>query len=354
MLHAITDSASVLENIRIREVTSVLTPAEVKQRFPLTATAAKTVQQGRQEIEAIISSRDDRLLVIVGPCSIHDKAAAYEYAERLARLRREYSDKLCIVMRVYFEKPRTTVGWKGLLAEPDLVGKTDFDKGRLLAREILLHINELGVPAATEILNPTTPQVISDLVAWGAIGARTTESQSHREIASGLSFPVGIKNGTGGSVMIAINAMLAAREPHTFLGIDSDSGTQCCFTSTGNPYTQLILRGGNNGPNYTGADVAAAVQQLRQHNLSSRAIVDCSHANAEGDYLRQAEVLRYVISHRKDVDYPVYGVMIESNLVAGKQACTDPQTLTYGKSITDACVGWEETEKMLANTYSTV
>lgn len=346
-------NSHMLQNTRIKKVEDVLTPAEVIVQNPLTDIAAQTVFTGRQEIENIIDGSDKRLLVVVGPCSIHDEQAAYEYAHRLQPLRVKYADKLCIVMRVYFEKPRTTVGWKGLLVNPDVVGQSDFNKGRLLARRILVKINEIGLPAVTEILDPATPQVIDDLISMGAIGARTTESQTHREMASGLSFPVGFKNGTSGRIKIAIDAMLAAREPHSFMGIEKATGKQCHFVTTGNPYTQLILRGGENLPNYDTESVKEAVIQLKTNNLPISIMVDCSHKNAEGDYRKQHDVLHYVLKNR-GVDYPIQAVMIESNLKAGKQPEGPLSELEYGQSITDACVGWEETEEMLKVAYESV
>jgi 3-deoxy-7-phosphoheptulonate synthase len=254
-------------------------------------------------------------------------------------------------MRCYFEKPRTTTGWKGLWSTPDIIGPSDYNRGQKLCREILLKVNECGLPVATEILDPATPQVIDDLITWGAIGARTTESQTHREIASGLSFPVGIKNGTGGSVDIAINAMQAAASPHSMIGINPVDNRRSVFLTEGNPHSHLILRGGTSGPNYDRTSVAVAVDKLSQRGLSTRIMVDCSHANAEGDYRNQSHVLRTVLNHRAEGNYPIYGVMIESNLKAGKQAPAPLAELEYGVSITDACVDMVETKHLLEELY---
>lgn len=350
MLQAVRNPGNhMLQNLRIKAVKKVMTPAEVMARFPLTDLAAQNVFSGRVQIEKILSRLDQRLLVVIGPCSIHEESSAIEYATKLKFLHDKYADKLCIVMRTYFEKPRTTVGWKGLIVSPDIIGGSDFDKGRMLARKILLAINEIGLPTATEILDPSTPQVIDDLISYGAIGARTTESQTHREIASGLSFPVGFKNGTSGRIKIALDAMIASQAPHSFLGLDRN-GVQCHFDTTGNPYVQLILRGGENMTNYDVDFVANCVAELKSNNLPISIMVDCSHRNAEGDYQKQAEVLRYVLDNRGH-DYPVNAVMIESHLKAGRQAEGPLDKLEYGKSITDACVGWEETERMLVEAY---
>jgi 3-deoxy-7-phosphoheptulonate synthase len=340
-----------LSNTRIKAVAPVTTPAELKQRFPLSRAAAETVAWGRQECVDIMNGDSHRMLAVVGPCSIHDPESAIEYADALAELRIRYADKLCIIMRCYFEKPRTTTGWKGLWSTPSIVGPSDHNLGQQLCREILLKVNERGLPVATEILDPATPQVIDDLIAWGAIGARTTESQTHREIASGLSFPVGIKNGTGGSVDIAINAMEAAASPHSIVGVNPIDNTRSVFHTTGNPDSHLILRGGTNGPNYSREHVAGAVSKLQAKVLSARIMVDCSHANAGGDYRNQAIVLREVIKERKVGDYPVTGVMIESHLKAGKQAPAPLEELTYGQSITDACVDIKQTKQMLDELY---
>ena len=340
-----------LSNVRISSVLPIFTPREVKELFPLTMRAAETVFMGRQECEAIFSGQDTRMLVIVGPCSIHDPKAAIEYAERLIELRNKYSDKLCIIMRCYFEKPRTTVGWKGLWSTPGIIGECDYNRGRKLCRQIMLEVNSLGLPVATEILDPSTPQVIDDLISWGALGARTTESQTHREMASGLSFPVGIKNGTGGSFEIAMNAMVAAGNPHTMLGINSE-GKQCAFNTAGQAFTQLILRGGCNGPNFSRDCVESAVKELSNRGLSTNVMIDCSHANAEGDYRNQIKVLAEVVSYKQAGNYPVNGVMIESNLCEGKQLPAPLQYLKYGVSITDGCVGWEDTVDVLDDMYT--
>ncbi len=340
----------MLNNQRIQSVEPLISPAELLAQLPISLEAANIVHNGRQEIEAVISGEDNRLMIIIGPCSIHDPKAALEYAKRLTLLREQFGDRLLIVMRVYFEKPRTTTGWKGYINDPNLTGPSDFNTGRRLARELLMQINELGVPVATEILEPLNPPFFADLISWGAIGARTTESQIHREMASGLSFPVGIKNGTGGSRDIAVQAMVAARSPHTFLGID-EQGRQSQIRSSGNECTQLILRGGSDGPNFNYKTVTRAVELLNLYDLPKHIIVDCSHANADKKFQQQARVLRYVLKHRSNPDYPVSGVMIESNLKEGKQELTVPSELEYGVSITDGCVGWEETECLLKEAH---
>lgn len=322
-------------------------PQDLRADLPVTAVAADLVAETRDRIRKLVHGDDSRLLVIVGPCSIHDLAAAKEYARLLGPLRQELADHLEIVMRVYFEKPRTTTGWKGLIADPHLDGSHDMNEGLRLARSLLLDLAESGMPAATEFLDPTVPQYIADLVAWAAIGARTTESQTHRQMASGLSMPVGFKNGTDGSLGTAVNAIISAAAPHHFLGL-SDDGRAAIVQTTGNPDCHLVLRGGKTGPNYDAASTSAATTALAQHRVKGRVLVDCSHDNATKDHQRQAVVLADLTAQISSGASHILGVMIESHLVAGKQApAADRAQLTYGQSITDACVDFSTTERML-------
>ncbi len=322
-------------------------PQELRALLPLSAAAADTVADTRDRIRALLSGADPRLLVIVGPCSIHDLDAAMEYARLLLPLRRELAPHLEIVMRVYFEKPRTTTGWKGLIADPHLDGSHDMNEGLRLARSLLLALAEMGMPAATEFLDPTVPQYIADLVTWAAIGARTTESQTHRQMASGLSMPVGFKNGTDGSLATAVNAIISAAAPHHFLGL-SDDGRAAIVQTTGNPDCHLVLRGGKAGPNYDAASTVAATAALAKHGVATRVLVDCSHDNATKDHNRQELVLADLSAQVASGVGHVLGVMIESHLVAGKQApSADRAQLIYGQSITDACVDFSTTERML-------
>ncbi len=318
----------------------------------MTPRANLTVVESRQSIKEILSGADKRLLVIVGPCSIHDEAAATEYANRLAGLRRQTSSTLYVVMRVYFEKPRTTVGWKGLIYDPYLNGSFAMEEGLRKARRLLLAITEMGVPAATEMLDPIVPQYIADLITWGSIGARTTESQTHRQMASGLSMPVGFKNTTEGNIQIAIDAMRSARSPHSFLGIDKDGRTAIVKTR-GNPWGHLILRGGRDGPNYDPTSVAEAVAALRQADLPPAILVDCSHANSGKKFQQQEVVWRSVLEQRLAGNTALIGMMLESNLHEGSQPLPeDPTLLRYGVSITDECIGWEKTEELLREAHA--
>lgn len=336
-----------LENVRVRGVTRLITPTQIKEQLPASRFQTETVLRGRQEARAIVRGEDDRLLVIVGPCSIHDPVAALEYAERLAKLSREVSDRLLLVMRVYFEKPRTTVGWKGLINDPLLDDSCDMAHGIALARKILLDIAALGLPASTEFLDPIIPQYIADLISWAAIGARTTESQTHREMASGLSMPVGFKNGTDGSVQVSIDAMKSSRTPHSFLGIDQDGSTSIVKT-TGNPDSHVVLRGGRDGANYEAPHVAAACETLRKNGLHPAVMVDCSHSNSGKDFKRQPIVWDSILEQRASGRREIIGAMLESNLFEGAQPLgPDPLALKYGVSLTDACMGWEMTEEVL-------
>jgi 3-deoxy-7-phosphoheptulonate synthase len=319
----------------------------VLEELPLSPRAADVVFRARTELEEVLLGKDRRRLVIVGPCSIHDPSAALDYAAKLLALRERLSDSLLIVMRVYFEEPRTTVGWKGLINDPHLDGTFDIPLGIRVARRLLRDLAELGMPAATEMLDPIVPQYIADLVTWTAIGARTTESQTHREMASGLSMPVGFKNGTDGGLSVAINAMIAASQPHSFLGVDAEGRVGVVRTS-GNPHTHLVLRGGSKGPNFASADVARATAALQSAGVNPFVLVDCSHDNSGKDAARQPSVLQAVGSQIRAGERNLLGAMVESNLVAGRQELFGQKdALTYGQSITDACVDFPTTARML-------
>jgi 3-deoxy-7-phosphoheptulonate synthase len=334
-------------DLHIVETRPLVPPEALHRELPITETAARTVQQARERVKAILHAGDHRLLVIVGPCSVHDVEAAKDYATAIAHAHRQHREHLEVVMRVYFEKPRTTVGWKGLINDPHLDGSYDINTGLRRARGLLLHLAEMGLPAATELLDPVVPQYIADLISWTAIGARTTESQTHREMASGLSMPIGFKNGTDGSASTAINAMEAAAKPHHFLGI-SQEGHAAIVSTTGNPDGHLVLRGGKGGPNYQSGAVEAAAALLAREGLPPRLMVDCSHGNSNKDYRRQADVLRDVAAQVVAGSVHVMGVMLESHLVAGSQKIpTDLAQLTYGQSITDACIDLATTLELL-------
>ena len=334
-------------DLHVIETRPLLSPAFIKSELPLEENVAKLVTQTRKRIRDILEGKDHRVLVVVGPCSIHDVAAAEEYGARLVKLRSQLQDRLEILMRVYFEKPRTTVGWKGLINDPHLNNSYDINTGLRTARKLLLDLANIGLPAATELLDPITPQYIADLICWTAIGARTTESQIHRQMASGLSMPVGYKNGTDGSFKAAINAMLTAKIPHHFLGIDQ-GGLASIVRTTGNPDGHLVLRGGNIKPNYEAGDIEAAVTALKQKAMNSRLMIDCSHGNSSKDYNKQSTVLNNVNQQIEAGCQQIIGVMIESHLIAGSQSIPkDGKPSVYGQSITDACVNWETTETML-------
>lgn len=333
------------EDLRIKSIADVITPAQLHDELPITEAAAQTTYQTREQIQQILHGASERLLVIVGPCSIHDPKAAKEYAGRLRPLRDELGDTLLIVMRVYFEKPRTTVGWKGLINDPDLDGSFQINKGLRLSRQLLLYLNELGVPAGTEYLDLITPQYFTDLISWGAIGARTTESQVHRELASGLSCPVGFKNGTDGNLKVAIDAVRAAAQPHHFLSM-THAAQSAIFSTTGNADCHIILRGGKE-PNYDAVNVTRAAQQLEAAGLPARLMIDCSHANSRKRHELQLEVGRDVAKQIAAGDRHIIGVMIESHLREGRQDIHKEQRLVYGQSITDACLGWQDTEPLL-------
>ena len=335
------------QDLHVKELVRLSTPRALKAALPTTEAANLTVARSREVIGRILQQQDPRLLVIVGPCSIHDTAGALEYASKLNVLRQEFADEMEIVMRVYFEKPRTTVGWKGLINDPFLDNTHDIEAGLKKARRLLLDITGTGLPAATEFLDPIIPQYIADLISWAAVGARTTESQTHREMASGLSMPVGFKNGTDGSLQIAIDAMGAAMRPHSFLGIDQDGFTSIVRT-TGNTTGHVVLRGGRLLTNYDAASISEAEVKLTQAGLRPGLMVDCSHANSSKQHARQEDVWRSVIEQRATGTRALTGVMVESYLQEGSQPFPkNPADLQYGVSITDACLGWDVTERML-------
>jgi 3-deoxy-7-phosphoheptulonate synthase len=322
-------------------------PALMLHEIPRSAAQEELVADARQHIRDILHRSDPRFLLIVGPCSIHDIRAGLEYADRLRRLIDRVQEKLLLVMRCYFEKPRTSMGWKGLIMDPHLDGSDDIPEGLRIARRFLRDVIDQGVPTATELLDPITPQYIADLICWSAIGARTTESQTHRQMASGLSMPLGFKNATPGTVAAAINAIKAAREPQTFLGISGD-GVASAVSTTGNPDCHLVLRGGDNGPNYSAEHVAEAKRQLATTGLDQTIVIDCSHGNSGRDPNRQPEVLRSVVAQRNAGTRSIVGAMLESNLLAGNQPFPKPTgSLNYGQSITDACIDWESTERIV-------
>jgi len=335
------------DDTRIKSVTEVIPPADLIESLPISATASNTVISTRSAIHKVLHGMDDKLVVIVGPCSIHDTKAAMEYAKRLTKLKQRYLDDLIIVMRVYFEKPRTTVGWKGLINDPDLNGSFKINKGLKIGRELLLELNKIGIPAATEFLDLVTPQYFADLISWGAIGARTTESQVHRELASGLSCPVGFKNGTNGNLRVAVDAMRAVQDPHIFLSV-TKQGNSAIFSTTGNNDCHIILRGGKQ-PNYEKEHIIAAVSELNSVGMNTQLMVDLSHGNSQKDYRRQVDVAEDIANQIRDGEQNIMGLMIESHLIEGNQSVGDGKSLKYGQSITDACISWETTVEMVAN-----
>jgi len=336
-----------LQNVNIVETIPLISPIELKREFPVSTAVADHVRQSRSILEDILTGNDRRVIAIVGPCSIHNTEMALEYARKLKLVADDVSDRIFVVMRVYFEKPRTTIGWKGLINDPHMDDTFDIATGLRKARQILLEINEVGLPAATEMLEPITPQYIADLITLASIGARTTESPTHRQMASGLSMPVGFKNSTEGSLEVAINAMKAGRAQHRFLGIDND-GKTCVMSTRGNELGHLILRGGRNGPNYDADSIAEASRLLSESKLPPRLVVDCSHANSSKDYRRQSVVWNDVIRQRAEGNDAIVGLMLESNLVEGQQSLgDDPSKLTYGVSITDGCISIEQTAELL-------
>jgi len=338
-------------NLRIKSLEPLIPPARLSALLPLDDPATATIVAGRRVIERLLAGEDPRLLAVVGPCSIHDLDAARDYAGRLLELSNRVSDRLLVVMRVYFEKPRTTVGWKGLINDPHIDDSFDVGTGLRLARGLLIEIARMGLATATEFLEPITPQYIADTIVLGAIGARTTESPTHRQMASGLSMPVGFKNSTDGSLQAAVDAMQSARAPHSFLGIDNEGGT-CVVSTTGNPWGVLMLRGGRSGSNYSADVLNEARSRLEAAGLPPRVIVDCSHANSGKDHRRQSIVWRDVLSQRVAGDRSIVGMMLESNLLPGSQPVSrDRAALAYGVSVTDACIGWEETESLLLEAH---
>ena len=337
------------ENLNIVDVFPLTSPKKLKEKLPVSENAADTVIQARKTIKRVLAGEERRLLMIVGPSSIHDPEAARDYALRLKKLAVEVSETILIVMRVYFEKPRTTVGWKGLINDPDLDGSHKINKGIELARKILLETNNLGLPCATETLDPITPQYLADLISWSAIGARTTESQTHREMASGLSMPVGFKNGTDGGLNVALNAMNSALQQHHFLGINPE-GISSVIQTSGNPHVHLVLRGGNNGPNYDAVSVHIAADALASGGLPKAIMIDCNHANSGKDPSRQELVLRNTIMQIKDGDQSIIGTMIESNINGGNQLIKPK--MKYGVSVTDACLDWENTHRIILDAHT--
>ena len=340
------------DDLRIVGIQEVMPPVEIRRKHPLTERGAETVFSARQAIHDVLTSKDDRLLVIMGPCSIHDVKAARDYAERLKSLAAEVKDDILLVMRVYFEKPRTTVGWKGLINDPNLDGSYRINEGLHLARHLLADLADMGMPTATEYLDLISPQYVSDLISWGAIGARTTESQVHRELASGLSCPVGFKNGTDGGLQVAIDAIRAAERPHHFLSVTKE-GHSAIFSTRGNEDCHIILRGGRE-PNYDAESVAAASAALEKAHLPPRIMIDFSHANSRKDYLRQMDVAKDVAEQVAGGNRHIIGAMIESHIIGGRQDVQDPCTLTYGQSITDACIGWEDSEQVIKDLAAAV
>ncbi|NKB71148.1 MAG: 3-deoxy-7-phosphoheptulonate synthase [Candidatus Latescibacteria bacterium] len=342
------------QHLNISETVPLTSPRALKEALPLSSRAVAAVVEGREEVRRIIRGEDARLLVVAGPCSMHHPETALEYARRLVQLRRSMGDRLCIIMRAYFEKPRTVVGWKGLIHDPHLDGSEDMSAGMRMTRQLLAEIGDLGLPVGAEVLDPIAPQYLADLFAWASIGARTIASQTHRQMASGLSMPVGFKNTTEGCHQTAIQAMQAARQPHNFLGIDQE-GRTCVVRTRGNPWGHLILRGGEGGPNYDAASIAGAQEALRQGGLEAALVVDCSHANSGKRHQRQMAVLKSVLSQRVEGNRDLVGVMIESNLEAGRQDIPgDLRQLRYGVSVTDECVGWDTTEAMVELAYKAV
>lgn len=334
------------DDLRIRSLRPLIPPALLLDEIPITEQASSLIVESRKVASNIVQQKDDRLLVIIGPCSIHDTKAALEYGTKLQALIKKHADNLCILMRVYFEKPRTTVGWKGLINDPDLNESFNINRGLRMARQLLLDLNNLGVPCATEFLDTIIPQFISDLISWGAIGARTTESQIHRELASGLSMPVGFKNGTDGNIQIAIDAINSAQYPHHFLSVNK-TGLASIVTTLGNDTAHMILRGSNQGTNFDEQSIQDACAKLEQKHLVPAVMVDCSHGNSRKDHERQKAVALELARQIASGSKKIMGLMIESHLIAGRQDLLTDQPLTYGQSITDACISWEESVEVI-------
>ncbi len=333
------------DDLRILEMKEVSTPSQVFEEFPLSDQSSSCVYQARSEIQKILHAEDDRLVVVVGPCSIHDPDAARDYAKRLLEQSNQWSKDLLIIMRVYFEKPRTTVGWKGLINDPNLDNSFEINKGLRLARQLLLDLNDMGIPAGTEYLDLISPQYVADLVSWGAVGARTTESQVHRELASGLSCPVGFKNATDGGLQVAVDAIGSATRPHHFLSVTKE-GKSAIFSTAGNPDCHVILRGGQS-TNYDAASINEACESLDKASLDARVMVDCSHANSLKQHDKQMEVGADICAQLANGEDRIFGIMIESNIVAGRQNIVDGKAETYGQSVTDACIDWDSTVTLL-------
>lgn len=341
--------AKKVEDVNVVSQEILITPQQIKNELPISDVASQVVTEGRNTVRDILDRKDDRLIVVIGPCSIHDTKAAIDYANRLKALADKVGDTLYIVMRVYFEKPRTTVGWKGLINDPYLNDSFKIQEGLHVGRKLLLDIAEIGLPCATEALDPISPQYLQDLICWSAIGARTTESQTHREMASGLSSAVGFKNGTDGGLTVAINALQSVSSPHRFLGINSD-GSVAIIHTRGNPYGHVVLRGGNGRPNYDSVSVAMCEKALEKHGINQNIMIDCSHANSNKNHELQTLVLENVVNQILEGNRSIIGVMMESNIGAGNQKIpSDLNDLKYGVSVTDACIDWETTEKTLVN-----
>ncbi len=337
-----------LDDLHIRQISPLISPKELKNEFTADSKAYETVIQSRKTITEILERKDDRIIAVVGPCSIHDTVSGLEYAEKLKKLSNKISDEIFPVMRVYFEKPRTTIGWRGLIMDPDMDDSYNIHKGLHISRELLLKLAHMGLPAGSEMLDPIIPQYISDLISWSAIGARTAESQTHRSLASGMSMPVGFKNGTGGNLNLAVNAIDTAQHPSSFIGIDQDGNT-CILRTDGNRSCHLILRGGTSGPNYYEEDVEESVELMKKANIKyPSVIIDCSHANSGKKHTRQRRVFRSVIDQIIYGQTNISGIMLESNLFEGNQKYSGSlEELKYGVSITDSCIGWKETEEIL-------
>ena len=336
-------------NLHIKSITPLLSPEQVTKQLPITNEISSHVQASRQAIQNIIRGQEKRLIAIIGPCSIHNENAAIDYAQRLKPLADQYKEEMIVMMRVYFEKPRTNIGWKGFINDPYLNQSNAINEGIQKARQLLIDINQIGLPTATEFVDTITPQYIADLVAWSAIGARTTESQSHRMLASGLSMPVGFKNNTAGDIHSAVNAVIAASHPHCFLGVN-EQGAGSIVKTLGNPDCHVILRGGSRGPNYDQKTIETTARLLEHHHLRNKIIIDCSHDNCNKDYQKQSTVINQLCTQLDNGNPYILGMMLESNLVAGKQTLNDPNELTYGQSITDGCIDLKDTEKCFDHT----
>ena len=337
--------SKLTDDLKIASMKEMISPSDLIEQLPMSEKAIETVVKCRSEIINILNRDDDRLMIIVGPCSIHDVKAATEYAEKLSRIKDKVKKNILVIMRVYFEKPRTVIGWKGLINDPDLDNSFNINKGIKIARKLLIDLAEMGVPAGHEYLDLISPQYISDIICWGAVGARTTESQSHRELASGLSCPVGFKNGTDGGIQIAIDAIKAASKKHNFLSVTKE-GKSAIFSTTGNKDCHIILRGGKS-TNYQSEDVSIVSDALIKNDLPVNIMIDASHANSQKDHTKQSIVVRDIADQIINNNKSICGVMLESNLVAGRQDIAKPADLTYGQSITDACIGWDETEELI-------